>query len=155
MYKRILANKNPNHWPDCQTVWTLLLGNQLIKIVNSIPSFLLLALLYLAFAWFSSFLKCLFILREREWVSGEGAERDGQRESQGGSTLSGQRPTQGSKSQTMRSCPEPKSSQMLNQLSHLGTCSLCFIFKGLVSIIYNFEKRKVNWESFIYLTVKT
>ena len=59
---------------------------------------------------FFNFFKCLF-LRERQSVSGGGAEREGDTESEAGSRLelSAQSPTRGSNSRTARSRPEPKS----------------------------------------------
>ena len=50
-----------------------------------------------------------------------GAEREGESESQAGSTLSTQSLMWGLNTQTLRSLPEPETkSQMLNGLSHPG-----------------------------------
>ena len=54
------------------------------------------------------FIISLFILRETERVSRGGAEREGERQSQAGFTLSAWRPMWGSNSQNMRSWPELK-----------------------------------------------
>ena len=53
----------------------------------------------------------IYFERERKHTRTRGSEgqREGERESQAGSTLSAQSPTQGSISQTMRSWPKPKS----------------------------------------------
>ena len=54
----------------------------------------------------TSFFKVYLSLTDRE--SKGGAEREGDRESQAGSTLSGWSPIWGSNPPTMRSWPEPK-----------------------------------------------
>ena len=56
--------------------------------------------------------------RRRESINGWQAEREGERESQAGSTLSVQSQTWGSTPWTMRSWPELKSSRTFNLLSH-------------------------------------
>ena len=66
------------------------------------------------------FLKFIFE-RDRDSMRGGGAEREGKRESQAGSTLLAESPVQGSNSQNreITSWAETKS-QMLNRLSHPG-----------------------------------
>ena len=81
-----------------------------------------------------SVLESLFIYfetekRESTSMSWGGAEREGEKESQTGSTSSVQSPTWGSNSQAVRSQPEPKTRvrHFLNQLSHTDGPDLLFL----------------------------
>ena len=73
----------------------------------------------------------LFVCFERQ------REREGERESQSGSTLAVQSQIWGSKPQTMRLGPEPKTkSQMLNWLSYPGAPSTALLDHWPVSLLH-------------------
>ena len=77
------------------------------------------------------FLMFVRLFSEPVRANGGGAETEGERESQAGSTLSAQSLTRGSNSPTARSQPEPRLSLTPNRLSHLSTSPAAFLTSGL------------------------